>query len=210
MSRPVSWMSRLHEIRKTVGASVRSHYERREIETLFQVQARTAQQLLQMLPTTEIGRSRLVERQALAAFLDRLHEAEEPSAELQQIRRMGGSTTRKKIRTLIPRDNELLSVHSLPANVQIEPGRLTISFSRLEELAEAMYLLARVIEAEGDALSERFEIRRIPEVDAAEVEMIDMMKELEALEKARAEICSPDGSTTPLPYQAASAAPRDR
>jgi len=187
MPRPVSWMSRLHEIRRTVGSSIRSHYERREIETLFQVQARTAQQLLEMLPTTVIGRSRLVERQALAAFLDRLYEAEDPSAELEQIRRKGGTTTRKKIRTLIPRDTEILSVHSLPSNVKIEPGRLIISFSKLEELAEAMYLLARVIEAEGDALSERFEMRPTPEVDAAEAEMIDMMRELEALEKARAE-----------------------
>jgi hypothetical protein len=210
MPRPVSWIPRLHEIRKAVGSSVRSHYERREIETLFQVQARTAQQLLEMLPTTVIGRARLVERQALAAFLDRLHEAEEPSAELEQIRRKGGTTIRKKIRTLIPRDTELLSVHSLPSNVEIERGRLTISFSKLEELAEAMYLVARVIEAEGDSLSEQFEVRPNPAIDAAEAEMIDMMRELEVLEKNWAEKCSLDAVPTPLPSQEVLEVPRDR
>jgi hypothetical protein len=157
-----------------------------------------------------IGRARLVERLALAAFLDRLHEAEEPSAELDKIRRKGGTTTRKKIRTLIPRNTELLSVHSLPSNVKIERGRLTISFSKLEELAEAMYLLARVIEAEGYALSEQFEVRPIPDVDAAEAEMINMMRELEALERKWAEKCRLDAIPTPLPCQEALEVPRDR
>jgi hypothetical protein len=185
MPRPVSWLCRLHEIRKAVTSSVRSHYERQEIETLFQVQARTAQQLLEMLPTMRIGRSKLVERQELVEFLDRIHEADEPSAELERMRRKGGTVSRKKVRTLIPSDAKLLSAGSLPTNVEIVPGRLTISFITLEELAQAMYLLARVIEAEGDVLAERFEIRQIPQVDPARVEVLEMMKELEALERAK-------------------------
>lgn len=86
MPRPVSWLTRLRKIRRAVASSVRSHYERKEIEALFQVQPRAAQLLLGMLPTTVIGRSRLVERQVLADFLDRLHKADDPSAELDLIR----------------------------------------------------------------------------------------------------------------------------
>jgi hypothetical protein len=42
MPRPISWLTRLHEIRRAVASSVRSHYERKEIEALFQVQPRAA------------------------------------------------------------------------------------------------------------------------------------------------------------------------
>jgi hypothetical protein len=56
MPRPISWLPRIHQIRRTVAASVRSHYERKEIEALFEVQARTAQLLLEILPTMAIGR----------------------------------------------------------------------------------------------------------------------------------------------------------
>jgi hypothetical protein len=150
-----------------------------------------------------IGRSRLVERQALATFLDRLHEADQPSAELERIRRKGGAITRKKIRTLIPRDLEPLSAHSLPANVAIEPGRLTVTFLTLEGLTEAMYALARVIEAEGDMLAQQYEIRQPPNMDAAELEMTVMMRELEALEKAKSEKCSPRVISTHPPCREA-------
>ena len=38
MPRPLSWLPRLHVIRRTVANSVRSHYDRRELETLFELQ----------------------------------------------------------------------------------------------------------------------------------------------------------------------------
>jgi len=42
MPRPVSWLPRLHVIRRTITTSVRSHYDRRELETLFELQPRPA------------------------------------------------------------------------------------------------------------------------------------------------------------------------
>jgi hypothetical protein len=72
-----------------VTSSVRSHYGSKEIQSIFQLQPRAAQLLLEMLPATSIGRSRLVERHALADFLDRVHKADDPSAELDLIRARG-------------------------------------------------------------------------------------------------------------------------
>jgi hypothetical protein len=54
MPRPISSTTR--------NPTGRGHYERKEIESLFQVQPRAAQLLLEMLPTTVIGRSRLRRR----------------------------------------------------------------------------------------------------------------------------------------------------
>jgi hypothetical protein len=72
MPRPGSWLPRLHTISRSVANSVRSHYDRRDLEHLFELQPRAAQKLLEMLPTVEIGTSRLVDREVLAGFLDRV------------------------------------------------------------------------------------------------------------------------------------------
>jgi hypothetical protein len=104
MPRPISWLTRLHKIRRAVVSYVRSRYESKEIEWLFQVRPRAAQLLLELLSTTAIGRPRLVERQTLASFLDRTHEADDPSSELDLIGAKCGRVSRKKLCTLVPRD----------------------------------------------------------------------------------------------------------
>ena len=186
MPRPVSWLPRLHEIRRAVASSVRSHYERKEIESLFQVQPRAAQLLLEMLPTSVIGRSGLVERQTLADFLDRIHKADDPSAELDLIRGQGGKASRKKIRTLVRLDSEPLQLDSLPGNIEFIPGQMIVSFRTIEDLAQAMYNLARVIETDGDELARRYEVQEVADdgsPDRSEFEA--MMQELSNLEATR-------------------------
>jgi len=192
MPRPVSWLPRLHEIRRAVASSVRSHYERKEIESLFQVQPRAAQLLLEMLPTSVIGRSRLVERQTLADFLDRIHKADDPSAELDLIRAQGGKASRKKIRTLVRLDSEPLQLDSLPANIEFIPGQMIVSFRTIEELAQAMYNLARVMETDGDELARRYEVQEVADdgsPDRSEFEA--MMQELSRLEATRRSDATP-------------------
>ena len=65
MPRPVSWLPRLYEINKTVTNSVRSHYDRRDIETLFELQPRAAQEMLKLLPSVQVGTSKLIDREVL-------------------------------------------------------------------------------------------------------------------------------------------------
>lgn len=199
MPRPISWLTRLPEIRRAVASSVRSHYERKEIEALFQVQPRAAQLLLEMLPTTAIGRSRLVERQALADFLDRIHKAADPSAELDVIRARGGEVSRRKLRTLVRRDVEPLQLDSLPANIEFIPGQMIVSFRTIEDLAQAMYSLARAIETEGDELARRYEVRGPTDdgsPDRSEFEA--MLQELHNLEAIRGRSATPPQRPTIL------------
>ena len=192
MPRPISWLTRLHEIRRAVASSVRSHYERKEIEALFQVQPRAAQLLLEMLPTTAIGRSRLVERQVLANFLDRIHKAENPSVELDIIRAQSGEVSLKKVRTLVRRDSEALQVDSLPSNIEFEPGRMMVSFRTIEDLAQTMYSLARAMETDGDELARRYEVQEVVDDGSPNrSEFEAMLQELSVQESAR------DSDTTP-------------
>ncbi len=55
VARPVSWLPRLHTITKTVQNSVRSHYDRGDLERLFELQPRAAQKMLEMLPIVRSG-----------------------------------------------------------------------------------------------------------------------------------------------------------
>src|SRR5271154_1420274 len=186
MSRPISWLARLHEIRRAVASSVRSHYERKEIEALFQVQPRAAQLLLEMLPTTAIGRSRLVERQVLADFLDRIHKADDPSSELDLIRAQGGEASRKKLRNLVRRDVEALHLDSLPTTIEFIPGQMIVSFRTIEDLAQAMYSLARAIETDGDELAKRYEVQEVADDGSPKrSEFEAMLEELSNLEATR-------------------------
>jgi hypothetical protein len=68
--RPISWLPRLHQIRRGVKHSVRSHFERRDIERLFQLQPRAAQLLIEGIsPAAKVGRSFLLARVDLENFL---------------------------------------------------------------------------------------------------------------------------------------------
>jgi len=186
MPRPVSWLPRLHEIRRSVANSVRSHYGRGDLEQLFELQPRAAQKLFEMLPTVKIGTSLLVEREALGIFLDRVREAEDVGALFEQVRAEKAGVSRKKVRALVPRDTEPATLSSLPESIALSRGRLEVSFATVEQLAEAMFALAKVLETEVDAFAEAYEPEKPPEVTEDAIEIDALFAELQAMEKEHA------------------------
>jgi hypothetical protein len=157
MARPVSWLPRLDAIARSVAGSARSHYASSDLERLFEIQPRSAQMLLGLLPTVRIGKSLLVEREALADMLERLRDAKDPAAELARLRaRPRPVAVRRKLRDLQPRDI-VGGAAELPANVAVERGFLGIRFGSMEELADALYRLAAVLEADLEGFAERYE-----------------------------------------------------
>ena len=157
MPRPISWLPRLHLIARSVANSVRSHYDRRDLENLFELQPRAAQKLLEMLPAVQIGNSRLVEREVLASFLDRVRDTDDTTKLFEEIRAEKAIVSRRRPRSLVRRDLDPIGFASLPDSIVLSPGRLEVNFSNVEQLAEAMYAIARVLEAEGDEFAARYE-----------------------------------------------------
>ena len=157
LPRPLSWLPRLHEIRRTVANSVRSHYGRRELETLFELQPRAAQQLLGLLPTVQVGTSRLVEAEALRSFLDRIQAAGDVGQEIEALRQERKSAGRRRLRTLVQTDDPAVSLSSPPVGVTLGRGRLEVEFQSLEELAGAMYWLARALDGDLEAFAREYE-----------------------------------------------------
>ena len=111
MARPLSWLPRLSDIRRAVANSARSHYGRRDLETLFELQPRAAQKLLEMLPTLQVGTSRLVDREVLAGFLDRVRDAEDTAELLERVRAEKAQVSRKRPRSLVRHSRFPAPVH---------------------------------------------------------------------------------------------------
>jgi hypothetical protein len=147
LARPPSWLPRLHEIRRSVSGSVRTHYDRPALEQLFQLQPRAAGKLLEILPQVEaLGRSRLVERAELVRFLDRVHEAEDVTAAVNE-QRGEKRISHRKPRLLVRR--ELIDQGGLPAlpeTVVLERGRLEVRFGSKLELIEQLAMIVGAVE----------------------------------------------------------------
>ncbi len=188
MSRPVSWLPRLHEIRRSVDSSVRSHYDRRDLQRLFELQPRAAQKLIEMLPAVALGTSRLVEREALASFLERVQEAEDTSSLIEQVRQEKSAPSRRSLRTLVRRDAEPASLTVTPEGMSLDRGRLEISFRNLEQLAESLVHLARLLDGDLDGFAQAYEPEASPlaETDEAPREVGAMFRELEQMEAEHA------------------------
>ena len=185
MARPASWIPRLHEIQRAVSNSIRSHYTRRELEVLFQLQPRAALNLIELLPTVSIGTSLLVEKDALLSFLQGAQNADDVTAYFERVRLAKATVSHKIIRSLIRQDREPLTISSLPHALHLSPGRLEIEFATVLELAEAMYTLARVLESDEKEFARRYELSHVREPDKDSEEVHSMFLQLERDEEDR-------------------------
>ncbi len=158
MARPLSWLPRLADIRRSVAGSVRTHYDRPALELLFQMQPRAAGKLLAMLPQgAPLGCSRLVEKEALLQFLDKIHEADNATEVYARQRAEKGNVSRKKPRLLVRR--ELVteaSLDNLPKGLLLEPGRLEVRFRNKMEALEALAVFVGVVENDLEEFERRF------------------------------------------------------
>ena len=191
MPRPISWLPRLHAIRRSVADSVRSHYGRQDIERLFELQPRAAQLLLELLPTTGVGTARLGEREALLGLLDGVRDADDVAGYLAGLReRKSSPDPRRKLRTLVRTDLPPASLAVLPESVTLSRGRLEISFRSVDQMAEDMFTLVRILDAETERFAEAYEPEAPPAegLDQAAEEVRAMFRELEEMERAQAKL----------------------
>ena len=142
-----------------MAGSPRSHYERRELERLFEIQPRAAQKLLEALPTVQVGTSHLVEREALLGLLEAVQQADDPAAVLTAARVRRAGPARRTLRQLVPDDRPHTTWETLPASLTLGPGEVRVTFARVEELAAALAALASLLDRDLEDFAERFELR---------------------------------------------------
>lgn len=177
MARSVSWILRTNEIRKAVEKSARSHFDREEIEFLFDLGKTAAGRLMAALPTERLGRSLLVRRETLEQFL----AAADPKLPAGRAR-----TSKRKPRQLERRTFEAIDAASLAPWL----GRGVLKetrFANVQQLYDVLWRIACVIEGEGvEAFCALYE----PEAGArtheeGQRDMAALWAELEQMEAAR-------------------------
>jgi hypothetical protein len=154
MGRRATWLERIDGIIHTVESSARSHYDRKDLTALFQLQRRAMFNLLQAMPTIQAGV--LIDRTALLAFLERVRSADKPSAALVEARRERPARDRHKLRTYC-RTEVASVVDELPAAITLGRGELRIKFGTLEELAYSLTGLAEVLDNDLDRFTSLYE-----------------------------------------------------
>ena len=117
------------------------------------------------MPTVAVGTFRLVEREALAGFLASVREAEDVPAVPKTVREEKAQVSQRRLRTLVQTDHSPVSLRSLPEALTLQRGQLEIRFGTLDELAEAMYFLARALADETEAFASAYE--SVPELGEA-------------------------------------------
>jgi len=143
--------------------------------------------LIELLPTVSIGTSLLVEKDALLGFLQGAQDADDVTAYFERVRLAKATVSQKKIRSLVRRDREPLTISSLPRALHLSPGRLEIEFATVLELTEAMYTLARVLESDEQEFARRYELSpvREPDKDYEEVESMFLQLERDEVDRNR-------------------------
>lgn len=187
MPRPISWLNRLHEIRRSVEQSSRSHYDRSDLERVFRLSPRSAQVLLQRLPSTSVGTSRLVDRSVLIDFLEQVRVSDNPNEVVLRppVAAAAKKKAARKPRHLVRTDRPPATLASLPPNLSVERGRIEVRFQTLEELAETMFGLAQILEHEGDELARIAEPLNETGIAPEVQEMRAMFARLQRLELER-------------------------
>ncbi len=185
MARPITWLPRLHEIRRSVADSVRSHYTRRELEALFQIQQGAASRLLEIVPTLKVNGSYLAEREGLLAFLDRISEADDVTTLMRRLKAEKNAPSRRSVRRMVRRDTSPVSLAGVPDTLRLSRGHLEIDFGSMEELVKTLYVLARILDDDLEEFARRYEPIRKEEVDEGGEDVKRLFAELEEMEAKR-------------------------
>lgn len=148
MSKTISWSYRLHEIRERVERSKIQTWSRRDIEDLFEIKRASAQSLMKAIGGIQnIGGTHLVDRDNLLEFLSRSIESDDLSGVVQRRRLEAGPAPKTRpLAISLPAELRSVMAADLPAQIQLEAGRLTITGADSEEILETLCLLAQAMQ----------------------------------------------------------------
>lgn len=184
MARPLSWLKDLHSIRKRLAETVRSHYTRGEIEELFGLGQTQASALMRGLPVTKVGTSLLVKREDLVEFLNGVNATEDETAFIEEYKEQKAGVSRRKLRELVRRDYDPMSVYGIPETLKLSRGEMTIRFGSVDELADTLLKVSQILTDDLEEFAKLYEpIRECVEEDDTNEELRRLFAELREMEQ---------------------------
>lgn len=183
MARPVSWLGRAQAIRNTLAASVRSHYTRKDLQLLFQIQPRAASSLMEAMPTLKLGTAKIVAKEALEEFLGQVQEMDDLQSLFKELKTKNARTSQRKLRGIKLRDYDPMSLYGIPDSLKLRRGHLEIEFVTMEELMQALMAIALILQDDLDEFVRLYEPRPEKKADDAADDLSRLYAELEAMEQ---------------------------
>ncbi|MGI4827691.1 MAG: hypothetical protein ACRYFU_05810 [Janthinobacterium lividum] len=92
---------------------------------------------------------------------------EDTTGLFEQLRAEKATISKRRPRSLVRRDLDSVSLTSLPDSITLSRGRLSIKFDSIDQLAESMLMLARVLESEGEEFAIAYEPVALQNIDDA-------------------------------------------
>jgi len=152
------WYSRLAEIHAELHRWPSPWVDRPAVEALLGVGRRRAQQILAAAGAVAAGRTALVTPAQLAAHLSRAPAAsvEREKARVRRFARQLVSWEARPRRLMVaaPAAVERTGLGSLPAGIQLGPGRIEITFMNAREAGEKLLALAMAAANDPDGFCE--------------------------------------------------------
>ena len=148
-----SWYCEIDNIIEELRSSPRPFVDRATVEFLLGVGRRRAQQIMAPCIRDRIGMNGLADRDRLIHHLRRLAEGDDGHYEIRRRRRVAAVLEQlRRERLEQPRllvEAPVRVIHqefeNLPPGVDLEPGRITVSFTEPREALEKLLALAMAI-----------------------------------------------------------------
>jgi hypothetical protein len=162
-TRKPHWLVRLDDIIDRLSELPAPVVDRRSVETVFQLKRRHAIELMHQLGSYRQGNRFVLDREVLIRDLNNLRY----SAQFQweQRRKQRRSEELDLLRKHISLDRlSFVGLRSeagfgsipLPDGIRLEPGQITISFNRPEDLRNHLFALAQALVHDSDAFGGSF------------------------------------------------------
>ena len=160
------WYSKINEIVAGLEALPRPFVDRATVEFLLGVGRRRAQQILTPCISHYVGANGLADREDFITHLRRLAEGEDVYYEGRRRRKVAQILAKfKKERLehpqlLVEAPARIVSqtFRNLPAGIELEPGRISITFDQPQQALERLLALAMAISNDFDRFERQVEV----------------------------------------------------
>jgi hypothetical protein len=148
-----SWYSKINDILRELESLPRPFVDRATVEFLLGVGRRRAQQILAPCITERVGTNGLADRVALIAHLRRIAEGDDGYYERRRRRNVAEILAQlqkdrlERPQLLVEAPVQILTQKfvNLPAGVDLEPGRISLTFDQPQQALEKLLALAMAI-----------------------------------------------------------------
>ncbi|WP_041598283.1 hypothetical protein [Granulicella tundricola] len=89
-----------------------------------------------------------------------MRDTEDTAKLFYTLRGEKSAVSKRRLRSMVRRDLDPVSLASLPDSITLSRGRLQVDFGSVEQLAESLLVLARVLESEGEQFAVEFECEK--------------------------------------------------